>query len=73
MFIIKELTFWILIRISGTEHMMVGLRRLTSPLSPFMIAEDMSVMVLGVEYPTGTPSSNIVISDNISSTWARGR
>ena len=34
---------------------------------------DRSVIVLGDEYPIGTPNIILVHSDNNSSTWANGR
>ena len=36
---------------SGTPAMKVGLRSVASPLKPFLIMEDESIIVLGVAYP----------------------
>ena len=57
----------------GTAHIRVGRRTEQSPLVPFLILVEVSIMVLGDEYPTGIPWTSIVISDKSSRMWANGR
>ena len=40
---------------------------------PFLILVEVSIMVVGDEYPTGIPLTKSVISQRSSMTWARGR
>ena len=57
----------------GTAHIRVGLKMEQSPLDPALTLVEVSIMVLGEEYPTGTPWTIIVISLRSSRICANGR
>lgn len=53
--------------------MAVGLRIEASPLHPRLILLLLSVSVVGVEYPMGTPVKRHKLSESNSKTWANGK
>lgn len=61
------------ILLTGTLVKTVGCKREASPLVPFLILLDESIMVSAPEYPMGTPVKRHTLSTNNSKTWASGR
>lgn len=58
---------------TGTVVMHVGFNTVASPLHPRFILLLVSINVVGVEYPIGTPVSKHTLSANNSKTWANGK